>query len=117
MEREILSENPTEAVRTDVPKVGHHGSKNSTTPEFLAVVQPRFGIISAGEDNLFGHPSPELLERLENAGVQILRTDRDGAVHVLTDGARLEITCFVACPSAQNAAASVQAEAPDHKQD
>ncbi len=117
VEREILSENSAEAMRADVLKVGHHGSKNSTTPEFLAVVQPRFGIISAGEDNLFGHPSPELLERLENAGVRILRTDRDGAVHVLTDGARLEITCFVACPSAPNAAASVQAEAPDHKQD
>jgi competence protein ComEC len=117
VEREILSENSAEAMRADVLKVGHHGSKNSTTPEFLAVVQPRFGIISAGQDNLFGHPSPELLERLENAGVRILRTDRDGAVHVLTDGARLEITCFVACSSAPNAAASVQAEAPDHKQD
>jgi competence protein ComEC len=104
-------------MRSDVLKVGHHGSKNSTTPEFLAVVQPRFGIISAGEDNLFGHPSQELLERLENAGVRILRTDRDGAVHVVTDGARLEITCFVACPSAAKADASVQAQTPSHKQD
>jgi competence protein ComEC len=117
VEREILSENSPEAMRSDVLKVGHHGSKNSTTPEFLAVVQPRFGIISAGEDNLFGHPSQELLERLENAGVRILRTDRDGAVHVVTDGARLEITCFVACPSAAKADASVQAQTPSHKQD
>jgi len=117
VERDILSENSAEAMRADVLKVGHHGSKNSTTPEFLAAVRPRFGIISAGEDNLFGHPSPELLERLENAGVRILRTDRDGAVHVLTDGERLEITCFVACPSTANAATSVQAEAPGRKQD
>jgi hypothetical protein len=116
VERDILSENSAEAVRIDVLKVGHHGSKNSTTPEFLAAVRPRFGIISAGEDNLFGHPSPELLERLKYAGVQILRTDRDGAVHVLTDGERLEITCFVACPSAAIAPASVP-EAPGHKQD
>lgn len=116
VEREVLSENSAEAMRAEVLKVGHHGSKNSTTQEFLAAVRPRFGIISAGEDNLFGHPSPELLERLENAGVRVFRTDRDGAVHVLTEGKRLEITGFVACPAA-NAAESVQAQTPDHKQD
>src|SRR6266852_2997705 len=117
VEREIISENGAETMHADVLKIGHHGSKNSTTPEFIAAVQPRLGIISAGEDNPYGHPSPELLERLENAGVRILRTDRDGAVRVLADGVRLEITCFVACPDAANAAASVQAEAPDHEQD
>ena len=116
VEREILSENSVEAIRSDVLKIGHHGSKNSTTTEFLAAVQPHFGIISAGEDNLYGHPSPELLERLENAGVRILRTDRDGAVHVLTDGARLEITCFVACPATTNAPVLVQREAPPQQQ-
>src|SRR5260370_38964153 len=113
----IVDENSLERMHADVLKIGHHGSKNSTTPEFLAAVQPRFGIISAGEDNTYGHPSPELLERLENAGVRILRTDRDGAVRVLADCTRLEITCFVACPDAANASASVQAEAPDHEQD
>jgi competence protein ComEC len=117
VEREILSENSAEAMHSDVLKIGHHGSKNSTTPEFLAAVQPLLGIISAGEDNPYGHPTPELLERLQNAGVRILRTDRDGAVHVLTDGARLEITCFVACPGLPNATASVRAEAPDRQQD
>ena len=71
VEREILSENSLEAMHSDVLKIGHHGSKNSTMPEFLATVEPRFGIISAGEDNPYGHPSPELLERLENAGVRI----------------------------------------------
>jgi competence protein ComEC len=116
-EREILFENGAEALHSDVLKIGHHGSKNSTTPEFLAAVQPRVGIISAGEDNPYGHPSRELLERLENAGVRILRTDRDGAVHVLTDGAGMEISCFVACPGAANAAASVQRKPPDQQQD
>jgi competence protein ComEC len=117
VERDILSENSAEGMRADVLNVGHHGNKNSTTPEFLAAVRPRFGIISAGEANLFGHPSPELIERLKNAGVRVLRTDMDGAVHVLTDGERLKITCFVACPSAANATASVQAKAPSRKQD
>jgi competence protein ComEC len=116
VEREILSENSVESLQSTVLKVGHHGSKNSTMPEFLAAVQPRVGIISAGEGNPYGHPNAELLERLENAGVRILRTDRDGAVHVLTDGSRLEITCFVACAGATNAAASAQANPPDHHQ-
>src|SRR6266566_2564852 len=78
--------------------------------------QPRLGIISAGEDNPYGHPSPELLERLQSAGIRILRADRDSAVQVMTDGRRLEISCFIACPNAGNAV-SVQAKAPDHKQD
>jgi competence protein ComEC len=97
-ERAILGENSEEDLEADVLKVGHHGSKNSTMPDFLAAVRPRVAIISAGEDNSYGHPSPELVKRLEDAGVRILRTDRDGAIHVLTDGDRVEISCFVACP-------------------
>jgi competence protein ComEC len=116
-EHEILEENSAETLRADVLKLGHHGSKNSTSLEFLAAVRPRVGIISVGEDNPYGHPSPELLERLQNAGVRILRTDRDGAVHMLTDGTRLEITCFVACPSAAGATASIGANAPNYQQD
>ena len=116
-EREMLMENNAEAMRSSVLKIGHHGSKNSTTPEFLAAVSPRVGIISAGEDNPYGHPSPELLERLENAGVRILRTDRDGAVHVLTDGVRVEITCFVTCVDTAKVAESMRAEIPDRQQD
>ncbi|HET8924095.1 MAG TPA: DNA internalization-related competence protein ComEC/Rec2 [Candidatus Acidoferrum sp.] len=115
--RGMLSENDADAMQADVLKVAHHGSKNSSTPEFLAAVRPRVGIISSGEGNPYGHPSQELLERLENAGVRILRTDRDGAVHVLTDGTRLEITCFRACLDNANIAASARTENPNHKQD
>ena len=103
-EKEILTENPADALRADVLKVGHHGSKNSTSREFLEAVRPQVGIISAGENNAYGHPNSELLERLANANVRILRTDRDGAIHVLTDGTRLEIDCFAACPDAARAA-------------
>jgi len=115
-ESALLSQNSGDALRADVLKVGHHGSKNSTTPEFLAVVQPRLGIISAGEANPYGHPHAELLERLEKAGVRVLRTDQDGMVQVTTDGARIDVNCFVTCPDAANRAASVQTETPDHKQ-
>lgn len=103
-ERGILAENPPQTLQSDVLKVGHHGGKNSTTQEFLRAVEPKIGIISVGEANAYGHPSPELLERLEASGVHVLRTDRDGAVHILTDGQQLDVSCFVVCPGAGRAA-------------
>jgi competence protein ComEC len=112
-EHEILVGNDQTLLRSDVLKIGHHGSKNSTTPEFLAAVQPRLAVISAGENNPYGHPNPELLERLEGARVRVLRTDRDGAVRILTDGANIEATCFVACPEL-NENASRQPQTPNH---
>jgi competence protein ComEC len=115
-EHAILEENGADTLQADVLKVGHHGGKNSTTFEFLAAVQPRVAIISVGEKNSYGHPSPELLERLEAAGVRILRTDRDGAVQVVTDGERQEISCFVPCPESRKTAASVRANPADGKQ-
>jgi len=115
-ESSILSNNSEAALRADVLKVGHHGSKNSTTPGFLAAVRPRVAVISAGEDNPYGHPNPELLERLTAAGVRVLRTDHDGAVHVLTDGKQLEISCFVACPEKTAGAASAQTQPPNRQQ-
>lgn len=113
-EHGILAENAAEAVRSDVLKIGHHGGKNSTTRPFLDAVRPQVGIISVGETNPYGHPSPELLERLVAANVRILRTDRDGAVHVLTDGRQLEIHCFVACLGADKAASDL-ANVPNQK--
>jgi competence protein ComEC len=115
-ESAVLDENSEATLRADVLKVGHHGSKNSTMPRFLAAVNPQVAVISAGEDNPYGHPNPELLERLTAAGVRILRTDREGAVHVLTDGKKLEISCFVACPETTRRTASALAQPPDqHK--
>ena len=114
-EQAILAENHTEALRSDVLKIGHHGGKNSTTQAFLEAVQPQIGIISVGEANPYGHPNPELLDRLKGVGVLILRTDRDGAVHVFTDGRRIEVRCFVACPGAENTASAL-VEVPNHNQ-
>jgi competence protein ComEC len=114
-ERAILADNKEAELQADILKVGHHGSKNSTMPDFLAAVRPQTAIISAGEENPYGHPSPELIERLEGAGIRILRTDRNGAVHVLTDGERVEIACFVACPEPAASEALRQAQAPDHE--
>lgn len=70
----------------DILKVGHHGSITSTTPAFLSAVTPQFAVISVGERNKFGHPSGEVIERLEGTGTEVLRTDREGAIWLKTDG-------------------------------
>ncbi|HKW57763.1 MAG TPA: DNA internalization-related competence protein ComEC/Rec2 [Candidatus Acidoferrum sp.] len=114
-ERTILAENAEATLRADVLKVGHHGSRNSTTADFLAAVRPDIAVISAGEDNPYGHPNAELLQRLATAGVRTLRTDHDGAVHILTDGNQLEVNCFVACTATTNAS-SARAEPVNQKQ-
>lgn len=73
-----------EEVNTDVLKVAHHGSKNSTTEDFLEKVSPVIAVISAGKDNFYGHPHEEVLERLK--GIKVLRTDILGDVEILNDG-------------------------------
>ena len=67
-----------------VLKVGHHGSRFSTTSEFLARVDPEVSLISVGESNRFGHPTDETLARL--SGDAIYRTDENGDITVSTDG-------------------------------
>ncbi len=78
-------------VTSTVLKVAHHGSKTSTSPEFLAVVNPQIAVISVGEDNPFGHPTDEVRDRLiERLGsANIYRTDQDGTIEFITDGERL----------------------------
>jgi competence protein ComEC len=74
-----------------VLKAAHHGSQTSTTSQFLEVVAPQVAVISVGEDNHFGHPSPEVLERLaDRLGEEnVYRTDKDGTIEFVTDGNRL----------------------------
>jgi competence protein ComEC len=69
----------------EVLKVAHHGSKYSTSEEFLARLDPDLAVISVG-NNSFGHPTSEVLERLRNLGVEILRTDINGEIEVVSDG-------------------------------
>ncbi|HEY5330641.1 MAG TPA: ComEC/Rec2 family competence protein [Acidobacteriaceae bacterium] len=64
-------------------KIGHHGSKTSTNPEFLSAAAPKEAVISSGRRNTFGHPRPEILQRLEEAHVKTFRTDRQGATTFL----------------------------------
>lgn len=73
----------------DVLKVPHHGSRTSTTPDFLARVAPRVGLVGVGRRNRFGHPAPEVLRRLAAAGVRVFRTDRDGDVALTIAAGRI----------------------------
>lgn len=115
-EASILAENPETQLQSDVLKVGHHGSKNSTTPAFLAAVHPQLAIISAGAENPYGHPSNELIQRLQNADVSILRTDQNGAVHVLTDGKNLEVSCFLDCGAFRSEPVHAQSQHPNSQE-
>jgi len=76
-------------LRSDVLKAGHHGSAASTSAELLAAVRPRLVLVSAGEGNPYGFPSPAFLDRCARAGAEVLRTDLDGAVEVRAAGRRL----------------------------
>lgn len=77
-ERRLLREYPSLA--TDVLKLGHHGSKTSSTKGFLQQVQPKHGIISCGVKNQFNHPHPEVLDRLATQKIEPLRTDQAGMI-------------------------------------
>ena len=79
----------------DVLKVSHHGSKNSTSAEFLEEVSPDYALISAGENNRYGHPHPDTVERLEDRGCSIYTTIKNGAVTICTDGRKMEIQSFL----------------------
>lgn len=73
---------------TDILKVAHHGSKTSSSEEFLRRVTPAAAVISVGRDNRYGHPSPEVVSRFSALGIPVYRTDMNGTIgiHVFPDG-------------------------------
>jgi len=92
MEARILGDE--RMIRADVLKVGHHGSRTSSTNPFLDAVTPTFAVISNGFENSFHHPNGETLERLAAHHAGILRTDTDGLITLRTDGDRLFLETF-----------------------
>ncbi|MFN8718271.1 MAG: ComEC/Rec2 family competence protein, partial [Gemmatimonadaceae bacterium] len=90
-EQWLLAHYPEEALRADVLKVGHHGSRTSSSPRFLEAVDPRVGIASLATGNRYGHPAVETLVAFLARGTPLIRTDLEGTVVVRTDGRRLEI--------------------------
>ena len=83
---EYIAEYYGELLESEVLKLGHHGSNTSTSEEFLALVQPQYAVVSAGVDNRYGHPHPEVVERVQNQGVRVVSTAETGSIAFETDG-------------------------------
>ena len=73
-------------ISSQVLKTGHHGSKTSTSDLFLEKVSPEIAVIQVGKDNRYGHPSPEVLERLAKYGIKVMRTDQVGDIKLFSNG-------------------------------
>lgn len=89
-EKEIMSKYNLPDI--DVLKVGHHGSKTSSSKEFIDEIEPKYSIISVGKNNRYGHPNKEVLDNLNNS--KIYRTDKDGSIMFKIKNNKLKIeTC------------------------
>ncbi|MDR1619655.1 MAG: MBL fold metallo-hydrolase [Clostridiales bacterium] len=86
-----LGELPASYFRAQVLKSGHHGSRSSSSAAFLDAVKPEIAIASLGDDNTYGHPHEETVNIYAELGIAFYRTDLDGIVHVLIDGANVEV--------------------------
>ena len=81
-------------LKSTILKLAHHGSKTSTTQEFLEAVSPKAVLIGVGKDNKFGHPADEVIQRVEQICNSIHRTDENGEISILSDGKKYRITNF-----------------------
>ena len=81
--------------RVRILKVAHHGSRTSTSQQLLEAWPPSLALISAGRGNRFGHPTPEVLRRLEQSGAKVFRTDRDGEITLATDGYSVRVATYM----------------------
>jgi beta-lactamase superfamily II metal-dependent hydrolase len=88
VERQLLASGDN--LDVDILKVGHHGSKTSTSQALLAATTPDVAIIEVGGKNRYGHPTQTVLDRLAKVGAGILRTDRDGTITFVSDGTKFE---------------------------
>ena len=89
-EKEILEKYNLQDI--DVLKVGHHGSKTSSSIEFIDKINPKYSIISVGKNNRYGHPNKEVLNNLEKS--KIFRTDLDGSIMFKIKNNKLKIETF-----------------------
>ena len=80
-------------ISADVLKVAHHGSRTSTSRNFVNAVVPQYAVISCGEGNSYGHPSAEVLNTLREAGVHVYRTDEQGSIIAFSDGQKISFNC------------------------
>ena len=77
----------------DIFKVGHHGSKTSSSKNFISVINPKYSVISVGKNNRYGHPNEDVLDKLRNS--KVFRTDQDGSVMFKINEKQLNVETFV----------------------
>ena len=85
VEAEVVKKYSNE-LNADVIKFGHHGSSTSSTKEFIQAISPKYGIISCGVDNSYGHPHREILDIINSMGIEAYRTDTQGQITLTSDG-------------------------------
>jgi competence protein ComEC len=82
-------------LKADLVKVAHHGSRTSSTTEFIRSVGPEYAVISVGRHSRFGHPHKEVVDRWLASGAEVMTTGEKGMISVSTDGRDLQIFPFV----------------------
>lgn len=87
----VLRDNNSEKLRSSFLKVGHHGSRTSSSYKFIKAVFPEYSLVSSGKENRYGHPHKEVLDTLSSFGSKILRTDLLGTIVIKSDGENQEL--------------------------
>ena len=90
-EKTILRSDNADLLDVDVLKMGHHGSRTSSSAAFLKGVTPDYCVISCGTGNDYGHPHKETLQKLDKLGIEPLRTDLSGSIRMYSDGATISV--------------------------
>lgn len=92
-EQEILNKYSNEELKADVLKVGHHGSDTSSSTAFINAVSPEYAVIEVGKGNKYNHPHYETMNKLSESGAEILRTDSQGNIYVISDKNNIKVIC------------------------
>ena len=94
-EKELTKLHKNNELNADILKVAHHGSKTSTTKEFLDLVEPKIALIGVGKNNYFGHPNSEILEKLRLLEIKVFRTDECGEITIIVSNKCINLTTMV----------------------
>ncbi len=89
-EKIILSQYSSSQLKSDILKVGHHGSRTSTSPEFVQAISPKYAVISNGKNNKYNHPHIETIDTLSQFGAKIFRTDQLSTIIMKSDGVNIK---------------------------
>lgn len=89
-------------LKADVLKIGHHGSKTSSSAEFVDLIDPDYAVISVAKDNGYNHPNKDILERFKDKDIKIYRTDKDSSVVARSDGENIQFTKKIISPDVRD---------------